>query len=90
MRLLAFAFTIVFVWTGPKTSLSDFFLPVRYNWWLVKNMCKSRLLLNDMLVFNENRLYVPKFSLTWLIKRHNASPLIKPSSVMNGWQKCVY
>ena len=29
-----------------KTSLSDSFLPVRYNPWLVKDMCKSRLLLN--------------------------------------------
>ena len=37
-----------------KTSLSDFFLPVRYNRWLVKDMCKSRLLLNDMPVFHED------------------------------------
>ena len=38
--------------------------------------------------------FVPlqKFSLIELVKRHNASPLIKPFSVMNGWQdeKCVY
>ena len=27
-----------------------------------------------------------KFTLTELVKRHNASPLIKPFSVMNGWQ----
>ena len=114
-------------------------------------MCKSRLLLNDMPVFNEkrfksqcgrvisgnkrqnffhprhfvtqslcpveelnlsqyfmdersgiasvtesfsskSRLYLQKFSLTEFVKRHNASPLIKPFSVMNGWQdeKCVY
>ena len=37
-----------------KTSLSVFFLPVRYNRWLGKDMCKSRLLLNDMPVFHEN------------------------------------
>ena len=41
-----------------KRPESDFFLPVRYNRWLVKNMCKSRLLLNDMPVFNENRFKI--------------------------------
>ena len=28
MRLLAFAFTIVFVWTGPKPSFGGFFVAV--------------------------------------------------------------
>ena len=37
-----------------KTSLSDLVLPVRCCRWLVKDMCKSRLLLNDMPVFHEN------------------------------------
>lgn len=38
-----------------ETSWVIFFYGiVRYNWWLVKDMCKFRLLLNVMLVFNEN------------------------------------
>ena len=41
---------------------------------------------------SKSRLYLQKFSLTELVKSHNASPFIKPFSVMNGWQdeKCVY
>ena len=41
---------------------------------------------------SKSRLYLQKFSLTELVKRHNASPLIKPLSIKNGWQdeKCVY
>ena len=38
-------------------------------------------------------LYLLKFSLTELVlKRRNASPLIKPFFVLNGWQdeKCAY
>ena len=32
MRLLAFAFTIVFVWTGPKSFVVISFRPLRTMW----------------------------------------------------------
>ena len=35
-------------------SLFDFSFSVRYIRWLVEDMCKSKLLLNDMPVFHEN------------------------------------
>ena len=46
----------------------------------------------ESLFFVLCRLYLQKFSLTELVKRHDASPLIKLISIMNGSQdeKCVY
>ena len=54
-----------------KHVLERFFLPVRYNWWLIKDFSEPRLLLNHVPVFHENLF---KIRCGWIVscnKRQN-------------------